>query len=1102
MNSLRRFGAPMVVMALALLALGLRLYEVQVLEHRIWAREALGLVRTSQVLPARRGRILDRAGRVIVEDQEDFVLEFVWRDFRREHPLGAIAQIRSQILGRPVSLAEADENFMPWALELVALTPADLVGFAEGKGLPLKSVQVPALALDPTEAETRARELWRRTRAGDARFYLQSLLGLTRKEAYTLRKKDRGEWDGLDFLTRTAQVRPALGALSPSEARAEFLIVWVRGIVAARERLIDLSVVLAQGSYGREQCYAQLLDRLETIRRDVEDAVADDLFSSATGFSATRLASDNLLRLDLAWLGRALVWDDARLTQWIENRGSRASGPGDKPSLGIRLLAGRVYSRLQVAREQAKDRPLADRILDELLRPFAVRPDQGLLDWRRVDSLLPTDALLAALDEPPASPAASLALFPWQVPDLREVPVGDESPGAGNPWTGGHELLNRALGFEDTADTPGRTGSLMALASRRREEWSAGELEGIEFVLESLDRGIQDRLRRLLASASSEPLALAPERVAEALEPRDHLLKDQSLRPRRLLKRPPYSLVEAVTRFSQQHAGFLVSRRHERHWREFDSGLVRALGQDLDAEPAPLFQRLIGSLRSPSMVRVLREKDDLARARELQGALDRGQGDFEELARLYGRNLHATQKIGGSGIEGYFDLELRGSHGYKEAIGLAERALDHSAAWSQKPVDGEDLILTLDADLQRVAMDVLERPDRLADPKADPDWWQDPVGALVLARVDGQVLAAASVPSRPAPEVGFVGQGRRSDDQRLLYRVQRTLRMPTFQPPGSTIKPLIALWALEYGWLDDEGVRHLLDPDQDLVTCLREGRRQASGFGKVRCSSTFGHSYTLHRQAPGSGRIPDLCLRDSLPHSCNAFFAWLGQHLSAQDHWDLAQRFGLGMPTGVRVFEGLTEESPLPRVGLMEDRRPRRFLDALDLKSPAFRQYAGNGLVCVQATPLQMARAYAGIATGELPKMAFVSQARGISMLRPPTPLGFKPKNLALVRDLMEKVVLVGSARNKGISPEDLGFRVACKTGSADIGKGPVPDGAGGWREGMRKHTWVAGWFPAEQPEFVFVLLVHDTSATSSHGAVQLAGQFLQRPEVRALVGR
>ena len=94
MSNWRRFGALMGVFAMAIVALVLRLYEVQVTEHKLWAREALGLVRSSRVLPARRGRILDRLGKVVVEDREDYVLEFVWREFRREHPLGAIAQAR------------------------------------------------------------------------------------------------------------------------------------------------------------------------------------------------------------------------------------------------------------------------------------------------------------------------------------------------------------------------------------------------------------------------------------------------------------------------------------------------------------------------------------------------------------------------------------------------------------------------------------------------------------------------------------------------------------------------------------------------------------------------------------------------------------------------------------------------------------------------------------------------------------------------------------------------------------------------------------------------------------------------------------------------
>ena len=49
----------------------------------------------------------------------------------------------------------------------------------------------------------------------------------------------------------------------------------------------------------------------------------------------------------------------------------------------------------------------------------------------------------------------------------------------------------------------------------------------------------------------------------------------------------------------------------------------------------------------------------------------------------------------------------------------------------------------------------------------------------------------------------------------------------------------------------------------------------------------------------------------------------------------------------------------------------------------------------------------------------------------------------------------------------------------------------------MRKHTWIAGWFPAEAPRAVFVVYVHDTSETSSHSAVYVARQLLASPAVK-----
>jgi cell division protein FtsI/penicillin-binding protein 2 len=52
----------------------------------------------------------------------------------------------------------------------------------------------------------------------------------------------------------------------------------------------------------------------------------------------------------------------------------------------------------------------------------------------------------------------------------------------------------------------------------------------------------------------------------------------------------------------------------------------------------------------------------------------------------------------------------------------------------------------------------------------------------------------------------------------------------------------------------------------------------------------------------------------------------------------------------------------------------------------------------------------------------------------------------------------------------------------------------------LRKHTWVVGFFPVEQPRYVLVVYLHDVSETASHTAVYLAAQFLKTAAVRKLV--
>jgi cell division protein FtsI/penicillin-binding protein 2 len=147
----------------------------------------------------------------------------------------------------------------------------------------------------------------------------------------------------------------------------------------------------------------------------------------------------------------------------------------------------------------------------------------------------------------------------------------------------------------------------------------------------------------------------------------------------------------------------------------------------------------------------------------------------------------------------------------------------------------------------------------------------------------------------------------------------------------------------------------------------------------------------------------------------------------------------------------------------------------------------------LEGTPLQVARAYAGLATGELPCLSFTRDAAGSGSTRLP----IAPEYLAAVQDALKEVARTGSA--KLLKDLDL----AAKTGSADYAKMTpevlaqlkVPVGS---EPARRKHTWVAGWTPADDPRLIFVVYLHDVGVTSTHSAVFVARQLLKRPEVRA----
>jgi penicillin-binding protein 2 len=503
-----------------------------------------------------------------------------------------------------------------------------------------------------------------------------------------------------------------------------------------------------------------------------------------------------------------------------------------------------------------------------------------------------------------------------------------------------------------------------------------------------------------------------------------------------------------LTRFRERYPGF-----------EARESRVRVYTDQPGEFPRPAAS-LIGTVSAVDVFDLQRQRDRAQRLRELWNRPRRSLDEELELQKLVGSVVLSDEVRGVSGVEGFWDPELRGRNGYLESRGLQDVFGGGEERRSvTEPEDGWDVRLTLDLDLQVAARRTLAHPEIVADPRFDEAWAASPVGAIVLVTPEGDVLAAASEPDEDS-DVGAGARGQRG------VVLDRTLRRPTFQPLGSVFKPFVAIHALD---------RIGLDPGMRVDCAPIE--RGGCGYVDVRCHAASGHG--------------EVDLRQALVRSCNAYFARLGEMLSTDDFRAVAEDFGFGRPTGVRTPPPW-DSGLRPRLGLVENTYPRLFRAPLE---GIAKRLAGNGLAVVEGTPMQLARAMAGLATGRLPELRLVERVGARELRRAEaTPVPIAGEHLELVRAALRGVTNESDGTaHAALSRARVGLRIAVKTGSADLTSRSADD-----EPRIRKHTWVGGWAPAEDPALVFVVFVHDTATTSSHGAVYVVRQLLRQPEVHA----
>jgi penicillin-binding protein 2 len=289
-----------------------------------------------------------------------------------------------------------------------------------------------------------------------------------------------------------------------------------------------------------------------------------------------------------------------------------------------------------------------------------------------------------------------------------------------------------------------------------------------------------------------------------------------------------------------------------------------------------------------------------------------GRINMQELQQLDSANYRATNFVGKSGIERYYEDSLHGQVGYKEVeTDVSGRVLRTLS--KENPKSGKKLVLSIDARIQTAAHEAMKQHR----------------GAVVMVDVNnGEILAMVSAPSFD-PNL-FVSGISSQDYKKLIYAKSKPMynrAILGLYAPASTLKPFIALAGLE---------NNAIKPSTSIYD---------PGSFKLANSS---HIYRDWKKY-GHGMVN---LKRAITISCDTYFYRLGNVLGISMIEDMLTKFGYGQSTQV--------DMPGEASGVVPSAAWKK-------QKKGLAWYPGDTLITaigqgfMLATPLQLAQATAAI---------------------------------------------------------------------------------------------------------------------------------------------
>jgi len=413
--------------------------------------------------------------------------------------------------------------------------------------------------------------------------------------------------------------------------------------------------------------------------------------------------------------------------------------------------------------------------------------------------------------------------------------------------------------------------------------------------------------------------------------------------------------------------------------------------------------------------------------------------------------------IGKGGLEQYYDEFLRGRPGYKKVI-VDSRGRVQSELETVPPQSGQDLVTTIDLDLQMTAEDQLARSStkRGVVIAMDPN--------------NGEILAMASAPSFD-PNI-FVKGASTPEGRKQIAEYWKDETRPLLNraiqgryPPGST-------WKIP-----------------ESVGALQEGAITVA-HSNILCGGGITVGNKLTRCMGNHGSPP---LDTAITRSCDGYYYRLGLKMGIEGIIKMVETFGFDKRSGVDLPNEKVPQTPKTWMKYVVKHEGKWS----DIRTV----YASIGQDTVVVTPISMLRAVSSVgmrgkeyiphflkefkpiaAVGEEGDPNYIPARQGFEFQHPePNLIELQPAQWDLVLKGMWGVVNAGGTAGSIRIP---GFDIAGKTGTAQVAEVGKDTGKN------KDHSWFVSFAPAYKPEMSVIALIENSGFGAANAAPAVKAMY------------